>query len=177
MLNTNTRRRILIVDDQQAIHDTFQRVFESHDAQHDLALSDFESRFLNGISKTSPATSCGIPSFELVHASSGLEAIERVREAVALGNEFSLAFVDMRMPPGMDGMETTEQLWTIDPQLHVVICTAFSDHAWDDVLGRLGYSDRLLLLKKPFETDEARQLALALSEKGRLAAIQEKKAA
>ena len=75
----------------------------------------------------------------------------------------------------MDGMETTECLWQFDPRLHVVICTAFSDHVWEDVLGRLGYSDRLLLLKKPFESDEARQIALALSEKSRLAEIQQQR--
>ena len=177
MTNNATRRRILIVDDQQPIHDTFQRVFAIKDAHQDVALADFESRFLGNDAAPVSASveSEGMPQFDLDHAHSGLEAIAKVKEAVASGNPYSLAFVDMRMPPGMDGMETTEKLWAIDSRLHVVICTAFSDHAWEDVLTQLGYSDRLLLLKKPFESDEARQLALALSEKARLAGIQERK--
>ena len=72
---------------------------------------------------------------------------------------FSVAFVDMRMPKGMDGLETIKRIWKIDPNLQVVICTAFSDHSMDDVIDCLGYSDRLLLLRKPLAQDEARQLA------------------
>lgn len=166
-------RRILIVDDQQPIHDTFERVFAIKGPQDDM-LADFESRFLDS-EQTDQRDADGMPTFQLDHANSGHEAIDLVKTSVASGNQYSIAFVDMRMPPGLDGMETTEILWQIDPDLHVVICTAYSDHVWDDVLKRLGYSDRLLLLKKPFESDEARQLALALSEKSRLSQIQRKK--
>ncbi len=113
--------------------------------------------------------------YELEHAGSGEQAALMVRQAVQTKQPYAVAFVDMRMPQGLDGMETTELLWEIDSNLHVVICTAYSDHIWENVLKRLGYNDRLLLLKKPFESDEARQLALALSEKSRLAMIQKQR--
>ena len=173
------RRRVLIVDDQQAIHDTFDRVFAEKQTDDD-ALADFESRFLASVSgettehQQQDGRDANVPQYSLVHAHSGEQALELARAAAIADNAFAVAFVDMRMP-GLDGLETTEQLWQIDPNLQVVICTAYSDHMWDDVLKKLGYNDRLLLLRKPFESDEARQLALALSEKSRLALIQQQK--
>jgi signal transduction histidine kinase len=76
-----------------------------------------------------------------------------------------MAFVDMRMPPGWNGIETIERLWREDPQLQVVICTAYSDTPWEEVLERLDARDRLLILKKPFDAIEVRQLAHALTAK------------
>ncbi|MGI9474212.1 MAG: EAL domain-containing protein [Rubripirellula sp.] len=174
MSETQPRRRLLIVDDQQEIHDTFERIF-SPERPEDAALSDFEKRFLEADTEASSKVRDANPDYELEHANSGEMAAAMVRHAVDQGLEYAVAFVDMRMPQGLDGMETTELLWSIDPDLHIVICTAFSDHVWENVLNRLGLNDRLLLLKKPFESDEARQLALALSEKSRLAAIQKRK--
>ncbi|MEM1067974.1 MAG: EAL domain-containing protein [Planctomycetota bacterium] len=166
-------RRILVVDDQQEIHDSFHRIFADRD-DNDDALFDFEAKFLaSGSEPKEPNTPAIV--YELDHANSGEQACDLVQLAVHNQRAYSVAFIDMRMPPGMDGMETTESLWKIDPNLHVVICTAYSDHVWEQVLERLGHNDRLLLLKKPFESDEARQLALALSEKHRLASIQEQK--
>ena len=74
----------------------------------------------------------------------------------------------MRMPPGWDGVETITELWKVDPQLQVVICTAFSDYTWAEIVDRLGQSDKLLILKKPFDSAEVSQLASALIEKRRL---------
>ena len=166
--------RILIVDDQSHIHDTFRRVF-ARQTSDNAALKDFEQRFLGGDEANATEKTLVPPDFLLTHANSGEEAVKLVREGCASGKAFSVAFVDMRMPQGMDGLDTIEQLWKIDSSLQVVVCTAHSDHTWDSVLARLGYNDRLLLLKKPFESDEARQLALALSKKSSLALIQEKK--
>ena len=175
-----TKRKVLIVDDQQAIHDTFARVFEFQEEQNDTLLA-FESEFLE---EAASGAERGInasarPQFLLTHVHSGEEGVQAVRESMQKEDEerFSVAFVDMRMPGGIDGLETVDQLWSIDPDLQVVICTAFSDHTWDEVLERLGYNDRLLLLKKPFESDETRQLALALSEKWRMSRIQWQKVA
>ncbi|TWU58229.1 EAL domain-containing protein [Rubripirellula reticaptiva] len=172
----NETRRILIVDDQQQIHDTFKRLFSPKE-QVDDALSDFESRFLkpsidSSDAKPNCAESPNPVGYQLTHAHSGDEGIALVTASIAQDNRFSVAFVDMRMPAGMDGLQTIEAIWEIDANLQVVVCTAYSDHSWDHVLDRLGRNDRLLLLRKPFETDEARQLALALSEKSRLEKIQ-----
>ena len=79
-----------------------------------------------------------------------------------------MAFVDMRMPHGMDGVDTTLALWRVDPDLQVVIASAYSDTPWGDVMARLGNTDRLVFLNKPFDPIEAIQLAAALSKKREL---------
>ncbi|MEZ6076636.1 MAG: diguanylate cyclase [Pirellulaceae bacterium] len=97
----------------------------------------------------------------------GKEAIELAAREWELGQACEVAFVDMRMPPGIDGLETIERLWQVDPQLQVVMCTAFSDYSWSEVIQRLGLRDNLLLLKKPFANEEVLQLANALTHKRR----------
>ena len=94
---------------------------------------------------------------------------ELVKRAVQEGRPFSVAFVDMRMPPGWDGVETIEHIWQTDPEVQIVICTAYSDHAWEDVIRRLGNQEKLLILRKPFDNIEVQQLATALAQKWNLA--------
>ncbi len=88
--------------------------------------------------------------FEVDSAFQGKEGLQKVQAALAEGDPYALAFVDMRMPPGWDGIETIGHLWEADPQLQVVICTAYSDYSWNDMHRHLGNSDSLLILKKPF---------------------------
>ena len=88
-----------------------------------------------------------------------------VQHALQRNKPYAVAFVDMRMPPGWDGVETIEHIWALDPHLQMVICTAFSDHDWEQVLTRLHNADKLLILRKPFEPIEVRQLATSLTER------------
>ncbi len=97
-----------------------------------------------------------------------------IQRALDEDRPYAMAFVDMRMPPGCDGRETVRRAWEIAPDLQAVICTAYSDHQWEDIQQALGSSDRLIILKKPFDQIEVMQLALALTEKwnlGRLAQL------
>jgi two-component system NtrC family sensor kinase len=95
----------------------------------------------------------------------GIEALEKVRASLLADRPYAMAFLDMRMPPGWDGVETAEHLWQADPRLQIVFCTAFSDYSWSDVLTRVNARDRLLILKKPFDIIEAYQLANSLTTK------------
>ena len=104
-------------------------------------------------------------SFDVDFALQGQAAEALVRSAVAAGRPYAMAFVDMRMPPGWDGLQTIEALWRVDPALEVVICTAYSDHTELEIVARLGVSDQLLFLRKPFEPIEVRLLARTLTEK------------
>ncbi len=88
-----------------------------------------------------------------------------VQKALAENDPYALAFVDIRMPPGWDGVETLERLWECSPDIQAVICTAYSDYSWDDISRRLGQTDSLLILKKPFDTAEVLQVAHALTRK------------
>jgi CheY-like chemotaxis protein len=158
-----SNRRILIVDDTRAIHADFRKVLCGKAANEDL---DDLAATLFGDSQ---ASSTPRLEFELESAFQGQEALERLKVAAAAGRPFAMAFVDMRMPPGWDGLETIKRLWQEDPELHIVICTAHSDHSWSEVANQLGTNDRWLVLKKPFDNAEVCQLASAMVEKRSLA--------
>ena len=157
--NSAHGRRILVVDDNVAIHDDFKKVL----AAPGNALTELDT-LEAALFDTTPVSS-GQREFELVSAFQGRDACDMVTAAVQQARPFSLAFVDMRMPPGWDGLETIEHLWQADPQLQIVICSAYSDHSWDDLRSRLGDQDSLLILKKPFDTIEVVQCAHALTAK------------
>jgi diguanylate cyclase len=151
--------RVLVIDDNPSIHEDFRRILSGSDPAHELMATE---ALLFG---TRPMTADPEPDYELAFASQGQQAAECVQAAVLAARPFALAFVDMRMPPGWDGIETIERVWTIDPQLQIVICSAHSDYEWKDLSRRLGRTDRLLVLKKPFEPVEVLQCASALSRK------------
>jgi two-component system, NtrC family, sensor kinase len=91
--------------------------------------------------------------------------LAKVQHAVNSGRPYAIAFVDVRMPPGWDGIETISRLWQVDPDLQVIVCTAYSDYSWDTMIEKLGRTDRLVILKKPFDNVEVLQMANAFAEK------------
>ncbi|RYD60461.1 MAG: hybrid sensor histidine kinase/response regulator, partial [Verrucomicrobiaceae bacterium] len=149
---------ILVVDDNAAIHDDFRKILAA-DATRSRSEKE-DSAFFGTESDPSERM-----SFELDFAFQGQEALRKVVAALADGRPYSVVFMDVRMPPGWDGIETTARLWEIDPDLQIVICTAYSDYSWEEMVGRLGTTDRLLILKKPFDVIEVVQCAHALSGK------------
>ena len=151
--------RILIVDDNPSIHDDFRKILGSR-SEAQSRLDDVEAALFG----QSDASSERI-GFRIESAHQGQEALKLVQQAEKAGDPFVMAFVDVRMPPGWDGVETLEQIWKCSPNLQAVICTAYSDYSWDDMTRKLGQSDNLLILKKPFETVEVLQLAHALTQK------------
>jgi diguanylate cyclase (GGDEF)-like protein/PAS domain S-box-containing protein len=162
----NETRRILVVDDNRSIHADFAKIFEP--SETDSALDELDAALFGG-GRTDAQTARPTLDFRLAYASQGEEAAKLVETARLRKEPFSVAFVDMRMPPGWDGVETIRKLWEIDPELQCVICTAYSDHSWEDILAELGLTDKLLLLRKPFDPAEVCQLACALTEKWHLA--------
>ena len=158
-MNTQPNRRILVIDDLKSIREDFLKILVGEEEDHG-ALRDARSAMFG---EDSPVVE--LPHFELTTASQGEEGIDLVGRAVAEERPFALAFVDVRMPPGLDGIKTIDRLWAQDPNLQVVICTAYSDYSFEEIMDEIGYSDRLLILKKPFDPVEVRQIAGALTEK------------
>jgi diguanylate cyclase (GGDEF)-like protein len=160
-MNRGDTSRILIVDDNRAIHDDFRKILL--DRELDESLQDLEATLFGDAmpGRDTPR------AFRLDSAYQGSEALALVQRSLHDRQPYSLAFVDMRMPPGWDGLETIERLWAVDPQIQIVICSAYSDHDWEDLIARLGRSDKLLVLKKPFEMIEVLQCAHALTSKWR----------
>jgi len=156
--------RVLVVDDNQAIQEDFRKILQAKAGGESFAQA---RAALFGDSPLSKA----LERFELDYADQGQAALTLVQLARNEGRPYAVAFVDMRMPPGWDGLETIERLWKEDAELQVVICTAYSDHSWEDIVRRLGHDDRLLILQKPFSSIEVSQLATSLTGKWDLARL------
>jgi two-component system NtrC family sensor kinase len=150
--------RLLIIDDNQRIHEDIRKILARTAVQTSCSLENFPP-------EGSPAPEV---SFEIDSAYQGSEGAEKVGEAKAEGRSYALAFVDMRMPPGIDGLETIKRLWEIDEHLQAVICTAYSDYSWEAIAAATGPTAHLIVLRKPFECIEVLQLAHTLTEKWRL---------
>lgn len=162
--NYPCNRRILVIDDNLDIHADFRKTLGAP-SRRDAGLDAAEAILFGAVAGAPVAEAV----FELDDAFQGQEGLQLVVKARAEGRPYALAFVDMRMPPGWDGLETITRLWTADPALQIVICTAYSDYSWQEIFARVGASDRLLIVKKPFDTMEIVQLAHALTEKWSLA--------
>ena len=153
----SANRRILVVDDNQALHHDYQKIL-GPDPDGEAALLASEAALFGTVAPLRPV-------FQLDFAYQGQHALAMVMQALEQDRPYAMAFIDMRMPPGWDGVETIERLWQADPQLQVVLCTAYSDYSWEAMAARLELGDRLLILKKPFDNIEIRQLAAALTAK------------
>ena len=153
-------RRILLVDDNPSIHDDYRKVLASSDAK--ISALDIDEDLLFG---SDQPKSTALVSYDLVSAYQGQEALETLEQAMASGQPFALALVDMRMPPGWDGLETVARLWLADPNLLIVFCTAFSDYSWSEMVDKLGVTDRFVILKKPFDAIEVQQMVAAMVER------------
>ncbi len=154
--------RIIVIDDNPAIHADVRKILCPKVSEAASAVDALEAELLGGTPSAPPRP---MANFVVDVAHQGREGLELVKKAAAAGSPYAMAFVDVRMPPGWDGVETTLELWKVVPDLQIVICTAYSDYSWDDMLAKLGSSDRLVILKKPFDTIEVLQLANALTEK------------
>jgi signal transduction histidine kinase len=154
--------RILVIDDNQAIHNDFRKILQRSD-ELAAGLDAVGSELFGEAPRPSRST-----GFQIESAHSGEEGLALVQAAQAQGRPFALAFVDVRMAPGWNGIETTVRICQDDPDIQIVICTAYSDYSWDEMIEKLGQSDRLVILKKPFDTVEVLQLAHALTGKWEL---------
>lgn len=150
---------ILIVDDNPAIHEDFRKILSLEDS------SDSEFKRLNEKLFDIVHDKISLPNFAIHSALQGSEALKLVDNSLEKNQPYAVAFVDIRMPPGLDGIETIKGIWDRDPKVQAVICTAFSDYSWSQTIENLGYTDSFLILKKPFDNIAVRQLACALANK------------
>lgn len=155
-------RRVLVIDDNISIHDDFRKILQPE--QGGEALADARASLFGG----EPLMKARV-QFEISYADQGQSGLALVEMARREGRPYAIAFVDMRMPPGWDGLETIGRIWAVDPDIQTIICTAYTDHSWDEIIGKLGCDDRLLILQKPFSSVEVSQLAMSLTTKWSLA--------
>lgn len=162
--------RILVIDDNPAIHEDFNKILAPVVSDAADVLGEAEALlFGSAVSGAFPAPAPVERGFALAHAMQGEEGYKLVQQGLAAGRPFALAFIDMRMPPGWDGLQTAERILAVDPSIQIVICTAYSDYSWDEIRSRLGRPEGLLIVKKPFDVVEVLQIAHNLTRKWELA--------
>jgi two-component system, sensor histidine kinase and response regulator len=162
IVNPLNNHRLLVIDDNRAIHEDIRKILIKS-SSHPYDLDEHEAALF-----ADPPVDFQLPVFEIDSAYLGQEGLDLIEKSLLEGRAYALAFVDVRMPPGWDGIETTCKIWEKYSDLQVIICTAYSDYSWEDILETLGYSDRLVILKKPFDRVEVLKLAVAMTEKWRL---------
>ena len=161
--------KVLIVDDEAVLHDAYRRSFEASAgavADHSLeAMAN--SLFSNDSSAGNENSAQAAPEQELqcVFASQGLQGVAQVEQSLAENTPFQVAFIDIRMPPGIDGKETAKRIRAIDPSINLVIVSAYSDHGITEIAKVAGPPDKIFYISKPFAADEVRQMAVALSRR------------
>ena len=144
--------RLLAVDDEEAILGLYREILAPDDGPDD----DLDLEPL-------------LPRFELSLCGQGEQAVEAVRQAVSEGRPFSVAILDVRMPPGQDGVWTAERIRELDPDIEIVIVSAYSDVDTRELNRRVTPPDKLLYIQKPLHPEELRQLAKSLCAKWKTA--------
>src|ERR1700748_2319217 len=122
-------RRILVIDDNDAIHNDFKKILSPAEEPSQKLTSAKAALF----GSAPGAAKQRMPKFEIESALQGQEGLTRLEQAMKDQKPFQVAFVDMRMPPGWDGVQTIQRLWQVDPNVQVVICTAYSDYSWEEI--------------------------------------------
>jgi len=151
--------RILAIDDNDDILRDYRKTLSPRSNRSEL--EDLEAELFGNSTPEPTSTS---QSFECVieTASQGFDGVELVRMAISEGNPYDLVFVDMRMPPGWDGLRTIQEIWKLHPTQFVVLCTAYSDYSIDELHHILGRKPNFLILRKPFSPDEIVQMVLSV---------------
>ena len=156
-------RRILIIDDNKAIHDDFKAILDP-DKHKDEELDQITLTLFGKDNLTFDRK-----SFHIASAYQGQQGLDMIKEANRQEQPFTVAFVDMRMPPGWDGLETIRNIWKEDAHIEIVLATAYSDYSWPQIHNQLDRNNQLIILKKPFDDIEVRQLAHTLCQRRLLA--------
>jgi CheY-like chemotaxis protein len=154
-LKLPTNRRILVVDDMRSIHEDFARILSPADEPSDLRA--MEALLLGSPERERPI------KFEVDSAYQGRDALAMVEKAKSEDRPYSVAIVDMLMPPGWNGIETIQNLLRADGRLRVVLCSAFCDPGWQQAAGSKQLLSELRILAKPFDPDEAVKLVASLA--------------
>jgi C4-dicarboxylate-specific signal transduction histidine kinase len=154
-------RKVLIVDDNEAIHDDFRKILKSN-GNKDVSLQNLESQLFGEPVEAKYKIEF---EYELSFCTQGADAISAVDKAKQEGKPFSLIFMDVRMPPGIDGIETAARIRRHHQDIQIVICSAYTDYSWHEILEKLGTNDNFIFLKKPFDRMEVQQIALAFTTK------------
>jgi len=158
-------RRILVIDDDPEIWKAYEAILSDKN-QYFTESGRRLTEFMDP--QESEADAVAEDAFDVSYALRGEEGIRQVEQSLDAGRPFAVAFIDIRMPPGMDGLETALTIRRMDPQIEFVLVTAYSDRSREEISREIGIPGKMLYLRKPFDPDELTQIAVSLTEKWRI---------
>jgi diguanylate cyclase (GGDEF)-like protein len=170
MLTSQQSIRVLVADDEAKIRDAYREVFEDPKLSSSRTMiQNLRARVLGAGQSDAPAKADPPrrTRFELVFCDGAQSAVAAATEACAASRPFAIVFLDMRMPPGPNGLWAAEQIRALDPEIEIVLCTAYSDVDPAAIASHLPPADKLFYIEKPFHPFEVRQMATALGSKWR----------
>jgi diguanylate cyclase (GGDEF)-like protein len=161
--------KVLVADDEAEVRDAYRQILIEADVSKDLAaFRNLRARlFAKNAGNDAAAAAAGPTTFEPTFCDGAEAAVEAVRAAHAAGEPFAVAFIDMRMPPGPDGIWAAARIRDIDPAVEIVICTAYSDADPGQIGSFVPPEEKLSYLQKPFHPHEIRQMTISLGSKWR----------
>ncbi|MDX1405151.1 MAG: response regulator [Woeseiaceae bacterium] len=137
--------RILIADDDEYILDCYREAFGDIDISDNLRTLDA----LDAELFDSDTDIVDAPKFSVVACKQGDDAINLAKEAANDGNPFDVVILDVRMPPGIDGVEAGSAIRKLDPDVEIVFVTGYSDVPREELERRVPPPMRLHYFNKP----------------------------
>ena len=173
-------KRILIADDERDLREYLAKLLLGANRKNEISFLVEKMRGrLRGraIVNNSEQDSSEIRDepYEIYTAGNGADAIQMTRDAVDSAKPFAVIFLDIRMPPGPDGLETAKKINEIDPNAEIVVMTAYADHDHKTISEAVPRPEKLLYIKKPFHPDEISQAAFCLTAKWNAEAVERKR--
>src|ERR1700677_3297884 len=162
--------RVLVADDEAGVRDAYRQILSEADMSSETAMfHNLRERLFSKAVQDQLARgpSPSDTTFTPVFCEGAEAAVAAVREALAADDPFAVAFLDMRMPPGPDGVWAAVRIRELDPAIEIVICTAYSDVDPADVGSIVPPEEKLSYLQKPFHPHEVRQMTISLASKWR----------
>jgi diguanylate cyclase len=162
--------RVLIADDEAEVRDAYRQILSEADMSSETAVfHNLRERLFSkhGPDQLAKAVSASETTFAPVFCEGAEAAVAAVRGAIAAEEPFAVAFLDMRMPPGPDGVWAAARIRELDPAIEIVVCTAYSDVDPRDIGGMVPPEEKLSYLQKPFHPHEIRQMTISLASKWR----------
>lgn len=166
MIDSGNSFRILVIDDNLEIHADLKKIL-SFELSGDEDLAELDKKLFG----TSHQLFESLPHFQIDSAMQGEEGCRMVREALQTQQRYAVIFVDVRMPPTMDGIQVTKAILKMDKHTQIVICTAYTDYTWDNLIEALGLQENLLIVRKPFDAIVIRQMVISSVKKWQRARV------
>ena len=159
---TEINKRILVIDDDQDLWKAYRLVLEPNAQEPGSEKAGIYKLLGSAEDEGNPEAKDGC--YQVSYADQGNTGFGLVEKAVAEDAPFAVAFIDVRMPPGWDGMKTAGRIRSLDKNIEIVIVTAYSDRSCEEIIKKVGSPDKLLFIRKPFDSEELRKYSIEILE-------------